>query len=101
MNHMIDEMRLRCYEVYGPYAYNRATSQAERDKTAERLSQMSLDQMLYCVGGDLARGNRSARSSSLRFYINPNILRRFTDNEKLESTYNNRHFTPGRWTMAL
>ena len=27
MNHMIDEMRLRFYEVYGPDAYNPAISQ--------------------------------------------------------------------------
>lgn len=51
MNNMIDEMRLRFYEVYGPDAYNRAISQEEREKTAERLSLRSLDQMLYCVGG--------------------------------------------------
>jgi len=52
MNHMIDEMRLRFYEVYGQDAYNRAISEREREKTAERLALMSFDQLLYCVGSE-------------------------------------------------
>ncbi|HET6979059.1 MAG TPA: RHS repeat-associated core domain-containing protein [Pyrinomonadaceae bacterium] len=56
MNHMIDEMRLRFYEVYGEDVYNRVVSQAEREKTAERLSLMRLDQLLYCVGAEPRKG---------------------------------------------
>lgn len=52
MNHMIDEMRLRFYEVYGPDAYNLAISEAEREKTAERLSRINIEILLYRVKKD-------------------------------------------------
>ncbi len=40
-NSVIDEMRLRFYETFGEDAYNKAVSESEREKTADRLSRMT------------------------------------------------------------
>jgi RHS repeat-associated protein len=47
MNQMVDEMRLRFYEVYGEDAYNRAIPVEERKRTEERLGQRGTRGMLY------------------------------------------------------
>jgi len=47
MNQMVDEMRLRFYEVYGDELYQRAVPDEERDRTAERLGQRGTQGMLY------------------------------------------------------